>query len=160
MTAVEILMEAAFGCLKSITQIALIVIGLMIFIEIFKDLNWLDKLTRIFNPLTRIIHLPKEASLPLMAGLVFGISYGGGIIINSAREGTLTLRDIYIINLFLVICHSIFEDTLLFMTVGAKWLPILLVRMAGAVVVCYLYARLTERRHKAAVLHEGNEYKY
>lgn len=156
MTAVEVLIEAAVGCLASIKQIAIIVISLMIFIEIFKDLNWLDKLTRVFRPLTRMIRLPEEASLPLMAGLVFGISYGSGIIINSAREGILTMRDIYVINLFLVICHSLFEDTLLFMTVGAKWLPVLLVRITTAVVVCYIYVRLTEGRQKTALLHDSN----
>jgi len=78
-------------------------------------------------PLTRSINLSGEAGLPLMGGLVFGISYGGGIIISSAREGKLTLREMYIINLLRIICHSLFEDTLLFAAIGARWIPVLFV---------------------------------
>ncbi|MBO8158759.1 nucleoside recognition domain-containing protein [Thermosyntropha sp.] len=141
MTFIDILGFALIGSLKSVGQIALIVIPLMIFIEIFKELKLLDKITILADPVTRIIGLSKEANLPIMAGLIFGISYGGGLIINSAKEGRLSYREIYLINLFLVICHSVFEDTLLFAAIGAKWLPILLIRLVLAVIVCHLAAR-------------------
>lgn len=141
MEALNIAGEALAGSLKSVGQIALIVIPLMVFIELFKEFKLLDKVTFIAYPVTRIIGLPREASLPIMAGLIFGISYGGGLIINSAQEGKLTYREIYIINLFLVICHSVFEDTLLFAAVGARWIPILLARIVLAVIICYLTAK-------------------
>jgi len=131
-----VLREALVGSLSSVLQIALIVIPLMIFIEIIKDLNLLDYLTAIIAPLTRWMKLPREAGLPLVAGLVFGISYGAGIIIQAAREGALKNSDIYMINLFLVICHSVFEDTILFAAIGAIWLPVLIYRILLAVAVC------------------------
>ncbi|HAA09896.1 MAG: nucleoside recognition domain-containing protein [Syntrophomonadaceae bacterium] len=137
----EILREAVFGSLINVIQIALIVIPLMVFIEIIKDLNWLRLLTAAMAPLTSWMKLKKEAGLPLVAGLVFGISYGAGIIIQAAREGTLDYRDIYMINLFLVICHSVFEDTILFAAIGAAWLPVLVFRLLLAVVVCLVVAR-------------------
>ena len=137
----EILREALVGSLMSVLQIALIVIPLMILIEIIKDMNWLSYLSRAMTPLTRWMKLPGEAALPLVAGLVFGISYGAGIIIQAAREGTLDYRDIYMINLFLVICHSVFEDTILFAAIGAIWLPVLIFRLLLAVVVCMVVAR-------------------
>jgi hypothetical protein len=137
----EIMREAVFGSLSNVIQIALIVIPLMIFIEIIKDLNWLRFLTAAMAPLTSWMKLPKAAGLPLVAGLVFGISYGAGIIIQSAREGTLAYRDIYMINLFLVICHSVFEDTILFAAIGAVWLPVLVFRLLLAVAVCLVVTR-------------------
>ncbi|MGB4017937.1 MAG: nucleoside recognition domain-containing protein [Syntrophomonadaceae bacterium] len=137
----EILWEALGGSLISVLQIALIVIPLMVLIEIIKDMNWLSLLSRTLEPLTRWMKLPGEAALPLVAGLVFGISYGAGIIIQAAREGTLDYRDIYMINLFLVICHSVFEDTILFAAIGAIWLPVLLFRLLLAVIVCMVVAR-------------------
>ncbi|MGI6452313.1 MAG: nucleoside recognition domain-containing protein [Syntrophomonadaceae bacterium] len=144
----EILIEGLQGSLHTIGQIALIVIPLMVFIEIFKDMDLLHRLTSILSPLTKGMGLPAEARLPIMAGLVFGISYGGGLIISSAREGKLSYRDIYIINLFLIICHSVFEDTLLFAAVGARWLPILAVRLVLAVVVCYMVSKFFDLHHK------------
>lgn len=137
----EIIREALTGSLISVLQIALIVIPLMILIEIIKAMNWLSYLSRVLAPLTRWMKLPGEAALPLVAGLVFGISYGAGIIIQAAREGTLGYRDVYMINLFLVICHSVFEDTILFAAIGAIWLPVLVFRLLLAVVVCMVVAR-------------------
>lgn len=145
MEVLEIINSALVGSLKSIAQIALIVIPLMIFIEIFKEFKLLEKVTVIADPVTKCLGISREANLPLMAGLIFGISYGGGLIINSAREGKLTYREIYIINLFLVICHSVFEDTLLFAAVGANWIPILLARIVLAVIICYLTAKFVLR---------------
>ncbi len=136
-----ILMEAVTGSVDGVLKLAMIVIPLMIIIEIIQDLNWLDKMTAILTPVTRFIGISPEAKLPIMAGLVFGISYGGGIIIDSARQGKLTYRDIYLINLFLVICHSLFEDTFLFAAIGAMWLPILIARLSLAIIICWAVAR-------------------
>lgn len=135
-----ILEEAVKGSLNNMLQIAMIVIPLMIFIELFKDLNLLDRLTSILSPLTSFIGISREGNLPLLAGLIFGIGYGGGIIIDSARQGKLSMRDIYIVNLFLVICHSVLEDTLLFAAIGAKWAAVLIIRILLAVLVCFLWA--------------------
>lgn len=138
--------EAFWGCFKNILQMALIVIPLMVFIEIFKDMNLLDKLTSFMTPITSLIGISKEARLPILAGVAFGISYGGGIIIESAKEGKLTYDDIYITNLFLVICHSVFEDTILFAAIGAKWLPILVVRVILAILICAVVNKMIKRR--------------
>ncbi len=132
--------EAFWGSLQSIGQIAMIVIPLMVFIEIIKDLDLLRYLTAAMKPLTSRMKLSEEAGLPLAAGLTFGLSYGGGIIIHSAQQGTLTYREIFMTNLFLVICHSLFEDTILFAVIGAQWVPVLIFRVLLAVVVCLLAA--------------------
>ncbi|NLF45041.1 MAG: nucleoside recognition protein [Syntrophomonadaceae bacterium] len=133
--------EAIIGSLDGIFKIAMIVIPLMVLVEIIQDMNWLDKMTAVLTPITRLIGISPEAKLPIMAGLVFGISYGGGIIIDSARQGKLTYRDVYLINLFLVICHSLIEDTILFAAIGARWLLILIVRILMALIICWVVAR-------------------
>lgn len=144
----SIFQEALTGSLRNVLQMAMIVIPLMVFIEIFKDLDLLNRLTSVITPITRLIGLKREGNLPLLAGLFFGISYGAGIIIGSAREGKLQPEDIYVINLFLVICHSLFEDTLLFASIGAKWLPLLVGRLILATVVCAIWSRWRGIRNK------------
>ncbi|MGR6835486.1 nucleoside recognition domain-containing protein [Syntrophomonas erecta] len=133
--------EAITGSINSVLQIAVIVIPLMISIEIFQDLHLLDRLTSVITPLTRLVGMSGESRLPLLAGLIFGISYGSGIIINSARQGKLTYRDIYLVNLFLVVCHSLVEDTVLFAAIGARWIPILIFRFIVATILCYILSR-------------------
>lgn len=144
----EIFMEGLSGSIHNVALIALIVIPFMILVEVFKDLNLLNKLTSILSPLTRFLGISEEGNLPLLAGLLFGISYGGGIIINSAREGELGINDIVLINVFLVICHSLLEDTMLFAAIGAKWLPVLLVRIVLAIVIVYFYSLFLKTEYK------------
>lgn len=139
-----ILKEALSGAVLSVLQIAAFVIPIMVFIEILRDINVLDRFSSFFHPFVRIFRMPKEACLPLLAGLIFGIAYGAGVILQSVREGRLSLRDIYIINTFLIICHSVIEDTVLFVAIGANAWLILVPRIIGAVVVCYIISRLYE----------------
>ena len=51
----------------------------------------------------------------------FGIVFGSGVIISCANDGTLTKRDLILVLVFLGICHSIIEDTLIFAALGAHW---------------------------------------
>lgn len=150
MSYLDIAREALIGSAVSVFKMAAIVIPLMIFIEIFKELNLLNRLTSLMVPITRASGIPPEGNLPILSGLIFGISYGGGLIIQSSREGKLTPEDIYLINLFLVMCHSLFEDTLLFAAIGARWVLILILRLIIAICLCSLLSHIYHRRRVLA----------
>ncbi len=49
-----------------------------------------------------------------------GLVFGAGVIISFANDGTLTKRDLILVLVFLGICHSIIEDTLIFAALGAN----------------------------------------
>jgi len=135
MNILTVILEALRGSITSVLQIAAIVIPLMVFIEILKDVNILDRLVKLFAPFTNFLGFSKSAALPLLAGLIFGISYGAGLILDASRQGNLSKKDLLLLSLFLVICHSIFEDTFIFVAVGANALIILLGRFLFAVLV-------------------------
>lgn len=143
---------AASTVLKSsfllVGQLALIITAVMIMVEFFQEYNILDKLTALMSPFTRLLGMSGEANLPLMAGLLLGIGYGGAIIIDSTRQGKLSSQDIYLVNLFLVLCHSIIEDTLIWAALGAIVIPIQIGRFILALGVCYLVARILSRFEK------------
>ena len=98
----SILKEAAIGSFNSVKQIAFIVIPLMIVMEILKDMGVLDGIARLFSPLVKIYGMKKEAGFPLVIGIVIGLSYGAGVILQSAKEDKLTRRDLYLLTYFLV----------------------------------------------------------
>lgn len=135
-------MEGLTESLKNIITIALIVIPLMVGLEIAKDLNVLDKINKMFYPVAKTFKISTEATFPLLVGLVFGISYGAGIIIQYAREGRLTNRELIIVNTFLAIAHALIEDTLLFVVVGASGTMLIASRLILAIVVTMIVARL------------------
>lgn len=134
---VSIFKEAFMGSYGSVKQIAVIVIPLMIFMEILKDVGVLDKIAHMFFPVIKVYDVKKEAGFPLVIGIVIGLSYGAGIILQSAREGKLPKRDLYLLTYFLSACHAIFEDTALFMAFGVSGIWLLTTRLLVAAIFTY-----------------------
>jgi len=129
------------GSLKGVAKIAMIVIPIMILIEILKAFSVLEKIYFVLEPLLSLFRLPKEAGFPLMAGLIFGITFGAGLIIQAVREGHLSGKDIVIVNVFLALCHSLIEDTFLFVALGASAVTLISVRLIFAIIITFSLAR-------------------
>lgn len=136
----QILKEAALGYMNSIIKIAMIVIPLMICIEMLKTTDLLQKATRLFHPVTRLLGLPSATTFPLLAGIIFGVAYGSGLIIQSVETGEISPKENYLLNIFLSICHGMIEDTLLFVAIGASLGVLVAVRIAAAVLITRLFA--------------------
>jgi hypothetical protein len=151
----SILTEAALGSFNSIKQIAFIVIPLMIFMEILKDMGVLDRMAQLFSPLVKIYGMKKEAGFPLVIGIVIGLSYGAGIILQSAKEDKLTRRDLYLLTYFLVAAHAVFEDTAIFMAFGVNGPLILITRLVVAAVFTFLASRWI--KHDTVLLRDSSE---
>ncbi|QXM07268.1 nucleoside recognition domain-containing protein [Crassaminicella indica] len=137
----EIFKEGLLGSLESVYSIAVIVIPLMIILQIAKDYNVLNKLSEYFKGITKLFGISKEAVLPLLVGIIFGISYGAGVIIQSSKEGDLTKKDLILLVAFLVACHAVFEDTLLFVAVGANGYVLLGLRLFIAIGITYFLSK-------------------
>jgi hypothetical protein len=134
--------------LYGIFQVAVIVIPLMFFIQIIRDLNILQGLSKLMKPLTSLIGVSDRSALTLMAGLVFGIAYGAGLMIQAAKEDGLSARDIYLVSIFLVICHAVIEDTLLFLPLGIPLIPLLLLRLVLAIILTIIISLIWRKSNK------------
>lgn len=73
-----------------------------------------------------------NTAFSIAVGQALGITYGAGILLREASRGSLSRRDIFFIGTFLMICHSIIEDVLLFALFGANFWIMLLVRIVAA----------------------------
>ncbi len=133
--------EASMGSARTIFDIAIIVFPLMIAIEFVRDLKLLDHMTSIFRPMTRLLGIPDRAALPLGVGLVFGLAYGAGVIIDSAKEGDLDAQSLLIISLFLAACHAVIEDTLLFVAIGVNGFFLLGMRLTAAFLLTFILSK-------------------
>ena len=101
--------------------VIVIIIPLMVGLALLKDSRLLDRAAGIMQPLMQRLKLSNNAAYPLLAGLFLGIVFGSGVIISFARDGSLTKRDLMLVLVFLGICHSIIEDTAVFIALGANW---------------------------------------
>ncbi|GAB7387976.1 nucleoside recognition domain-containing protein [Bacillaceae bacterium] len=132
---------AVFG----IIELAALVIPLMVVIQLLKDVQAIHFLSRSLIPFTRILGVSNNTATTLMAGIIFGIAYGAGVIIQTAKEENLAKRDLYLISIFLVSCHAVIEDTLLFVPLGIDVLPLLLLRLVTAFLLTALTAQIWNR---------------
>ncbi len=135
------LREALPGAGQNVLLMAAIVIPLMIILEVARELKILDWAARRMSPLMGFFRLSPQAAFPLLVGIIFGIAYGAGVLIEEARSGRLNWKDIFLINIFLSVCHAVVEDTALFMAVGANGLVILLGRLVAAILITWLISR-------------------
>ncbi len=85
--------------------------------------------------------ITRPGLLPLVTGVIIGLTYGAGVIIHAIKEHKLGKREVFLILLFLSVCHAIFEDTLLFVVIGANGLIVVVARLILAAVFTYLAYR-------------------
>lgn len=139
-----LLRDGVLGPLVSIARICMIMIPVMIFIEVARHYKILDAISRRIKPFMRLLTLPQEAAFPLLAALLFGIVLGSALIIEYSREGFLQKRDLLLTGVFMSICHSVIEDTLIFASLGANPLIFPAFRLGLAILITRLAAALID----------------
>ncbi len=129
--------------IKMLFQIFLIISGLIIFLRLLK-LSSVEKLIGwLLQPLLKLLGLSNTASVITIIGMSLGLTYGGGLLINEARSGRVSKTDIFGSITLLAICHSIIEDTLLIMLLGADISGALYFRVLFALLLTAVLIRLT-----------------
>lgn len=135
------LTKAAMG----VFQLALIVIPLMIAIQFLKDLKWLELITKWVNPMTRALGMRENTSLTLAVGLTIGLAYGAGVLIQAVKEEGVSKKDATLAFIFLIACHAVVEDTLIFVPLGIPIIPLFLIRLCTAIVLTFVIARIWKK---------------
>lgn len=117
--------------------IIFLLLAMMKFLKTIKVLDWINKR---LEPGLEKIGMSKEAAPVTMIGLTLGISYGGGIIIKEIMSGKMKDRDAFLSVSLLSLSHSLIEDTLLMVAIGASVIGILFARLffSIAVILCIL----------------------
>lgn len=146
----QILWNGLQSASLGILQIAVIVIPIMIFIQILKDLSWLQIISRWLSPVTRFLGMKDNTSLTLAAGLAFGLAYGAGVMLQSYRDDGVSQKDMYLAAVFLVSSHAVVEDTLIFIPLGIPVWPLLLVRLSTATLITALVGFYWNKRDNSA----------
>ncbi len=126
-------------------QLALIVIPLMIGIQLLKDYQWLAVFSRWMGPFTRMLGMKENTSTTMAAGLMFGLAYGAGVMIQAVKDDGVSKKDVTLAFIFLVACHAVVEDTLIFIPLGIPVLPLLMIRLVTAIILTLIVAAVWKR---------------
>ena len=116
-------MSATLGIL----QLAMIVIPLMVVVQIMKERNWLQFISKAMRPFTKMLGIKENTSTMTASGLLFGLAFGAGVMIQAVKEDGVAKKDLYLVFIFLVACHAVVEDTLIFIPLGIPVWPLLII---------------------------------
>jgi hypothetical protein len=86
-----------------------------------------------------------SSMLPLtVIGLTMGIAYGGGLMVEEGKRKGLKAKEIFYSMTLMGLLHSIFEDTILMLSMGGHWSGVIVFRVIFAFVCTYLIVRCTK----------------
>ena len=140
--AKTIVLEILTGSFAMITGLPKVLIPLMIFVEILMVFRVMEKLTQKLSFLSRILGIQDQSLFPLLVGLVMGITYGAGTLIEINQRTPIPRRDLVLIAVFLFLCHAVVEAAMIYTVAGANVWFVSLGRLMLAFLVTMAFARL------------------
>ena len=137
---------AAWGISTSwlVLKIAVIVVSLTVAQRVLDEMGAIRLLSRALTPVMWGLGLSRKVAFLWLVANTLGLAYGGGIIVEEAKAGRLGRSDVNTLNISVALCHSLLEDTILFIAVGASALWITVPRLVMAAAAVWTY-RLWER---------------
>jgi hypothetical protein len=108
-------------------KIFVIIMIIMILLEIMKIFNMIQYIGRVLGPFLKTMGLNQVVGILWLTAVVFGIAYGGAVIVEETREGQIKREELEKLHLSIGINHSMIEDPALFLSLGLSafwlWVP-------------------------------------
>lgn len=123
-------------------MIFVIILSLMILMKILKNSGALDKLNNYLKPGLKFFGMSKNAAILPIIGMTLGLAYGGGLIVKEAKSKLISKKDTFLSLSFMGLSHSLIEDTLLTLAIGASLFGILLGRVLFTLVAMLIIVKL------------------
>lgn len=129
----EIILTALKDSLSLTIKLFIIILPLTISYEFLKG-----RQSQIEKRRFSFVGITHHGLVPLITGIIIGLTYGAGVIIHSIRTSNIGKKESFLILLFLSICHAIIEDTLIFVVIGANGFILIAFRFVLAIILTYL----------------------
>ncbi|MFO7677405.1 MAG: hypothetical protein R6V50_03365 [Thermoplasmatota archaeon] len=126
------------GECRNYFMIFLIILGLLTLMYILKKIGVIEKLNSLFEPGLNVLGMSKNVAPLAIIGMTLGLAYGGGLILRETKTGLLSKKDTFLSLSLLGLSHSLIEDTILLLTIGASLVGILLGRVLFTIVVLFI----------------------
>ena len=125
-------------------KIFAIIMVIMVLLETMKHFNVVGRIVKVLSPFLKVMGLNQRVGILWITAAVFGIAYGGAVIVEEAKQGCFSRGDLERLHLSIGINHSIFEDPALFLALGLSafwlWVP----RFITAIIAVHLYNIITK----------------
>jgi len=145
-------------CYEQVKTLLIVLVIISLLIVLLRLLKWLhiERLMHwLLSPILKLLGLSKQAANITVIGITLGLSFGGGLLIKEAESGLLSTKDIFIAMALLALCHSLIEDTLLIMFLGAHISGVLWGRLAFTLIFIAMMSHLLSWKKGSAIYRFG-----
>lgn len=136
----------------AVLQLSFVIFPLMLMMQFLRELGWLTRLSKVFAPFTRFLGMKENTSFTLVTGLTIGLAFGAGVMIQAVKEDGVSRKDMMLALIFLVTCHAVVEDTVIFIPLGIPVWPLLVIRLVMAIIltiaVAFVWNRMDQRKER------------
>jgi len=126
------------GELRNYVMIFCIIFLLMILMHILKKTGVLEKMNALLERPLNMLGMNKDVASLTIIGMTLGLAYGGGLIIKEAKSHTLEKKDAFVSLSLMGLSHSLIEDTILLLTIGASLVGIFFARILFSILIIFL----------------------
>ncbi len=145
MIGMDVIINIFINLASFVWSIARALVPIMIIIEIFKDTKLIDKLAKVIKPITDFFTISEQSGVSLLFGISFGLTIGAGAIIQSVKDYNVDKRSVFLITMFISICHAVFEDLMIFGSVGSNIFYLLAARSISAILITFVLSRFVKK---------------
>jgi hypothetical protein len=134
--------------LSQLESLAMIVVVVSVLLSLLRCLRWLHierLMIWLLQPVLRLLGIGPQATSLTIIGITLGLSFGGGLLIREAQTGHISKRDVFAALCLLGLCHSLIEDTLLVLLLGADISGVLWMRLLFSLLFVALMTRWLDR---------------
>ena len=118
----------AKGMLRLVVMMTVLIYLLNIVQRMLYEFGIMERISRLLRPLLKLFGLPEKTSFLWIVANVIGLSYGSAAMLDEVARGSITRKEINLLNTHIGISHSNLEDLLLYASIGGIWWVILFSR--------------------------------
>ena len=112
-------------------KIFVIVMCILTSLEILKTFNLITPMVKLLKPILKIMGLNNKVGFLWLTAVIFGLAYGGAVIVEEVKAGHLSKEELEELHLSIGINHALVEDPSLFLSLGLSpfwlWVPRIIV---------------------------------
>ncbi len=122
-----------------------IIVVLVAVLDALEKLGITRRITAAMTPVLKMSGLNAQVAPVTTVGVLLGLTYGGALIIEEAKKQNFSARTRFLALSWLSLSHSLIEDTLLLMALGADIWVVLVGRVLMTLAIVAILAKLTNR---------------
>lgn len=133
----ETILQWFTSTLRLVVTMVLIIYALNILQRLLSEFGIMNVIAKIFTPLMYVLGLPARTAFLWIVANVVGLGYGAAAMLDEISRGSLSERDVKLLDTHVCVNHSNVEDLLLMTALGGVWWIMLSIRTLAAMVLVW-----------------------